>query len=124
MILKTLGSWVFVIGGCAVSSYYLNWIAYGPAASQDGSLRGVLQLGMKWYGIPLVIVVQLLVWLVMPRLFKITPSPWIAALVWPLISAISKTVIVWQIKRPDTSDWVTIIGMFIVVAVAWVMKKG
>lgn len=122
--MKLVGQWAFVLVGCAVGAYYLNWIAYQPAASQDGTLGAVLRLAVKWYGLPAALVVQLLIWWIMPMLFKITPSPWVASLVWPLISAISKTAIVWQIKRPDAGDWVVIVGLFITVAISWLVKRA
>lgn len=105
-------SWLFVVLACAVSAFYLNWIAYQPAAHQDGSVGAVLRLAVRWYGLPAATVVQLLIWYAMPRLFRLSPSPWIAALVWPLISACSKVAVLWPLKRPDRSDWLAIAGMF------------
>jgi len=64
----------------------------------------------------------MLIWWVMPMLFKITPSPWLAAIVWPLISAVCKVVIVWSIKKPTRADWITIVGFAVTIIVGWIVK--
>lgn len=118
-------NWIVVVAVCGVSAYYLNWIAYGPAVKAGGSLRGVLELGLKWYGLPAALVVQLAIWFAMPRLFGLSPSPWIAAMIWPFISAICKVIIIWNIKRPTGSDVVTIVGLAVTTIIAWALKvKG
>ena len=119
---KPIIQWVFVVVGCALSAYYLNWIAYQPAAQQDGTLGAVLKLATKWYGLPAAIVVQLLIWWVMPTLFKISPSPWVAALLWPLMSALSQMVVLWGVKKPAAADWFAIVAMFVGVVGSWVLQ--
>jgi len=120
--MKTVLQWLFVVFGCGIAAYYLNWIAYCPAASQDGTIGAVLRLATRWYGIPMAVLVQLLIWWVMPTLFRITPSPWLAAIIWPLISAVCKVVIVWTIKPPTRADWITIVGFFTTILVSWYVK--
>lgn len=114
--MKTLFLWASVIGACFVSALYLNWICYGPAAHQDGSLAAIIRLAVKWYGIPAVVVIQLLIWWAMPRLFEVVLSPWLAALVWPFLSAVSKIIVLWPQKRPAKGDWIAIAGMFAAIA--------
>ena len=120
--MKTLLAWIPIVVSNAISAAYLTWIAYGPAAAQDGTLSKVLTLAMKWYGIPAAIMVQLLIWWTMPRLFALAPSPWIAALIWPLFSQITKIVVLWNTKAPDTSDIVVIVGSTVTLLVAALIK--
>ena len=120
--MKLVGQWVLVLVSCAISAYYLNWIAYQVAPQQDGSVTGVLRMAMKWYGLPVVIPIQLLIWWAMPRLFCITPSPWIATIVWPLASAICTVIVVWRVQKPELSDCVAIVGMLGTVIVSWLLK--
>lgn len=110
---ETILPWLAVVVICFASAFYLNWIAYGPAKDQDGTILAVLRLGVKWYGIPVAIVIQLAIWWAMPKLFQLAPSYWIAGLVWPFLSAVSKLIILWPQQRPEKGDWFAIGGMFI-----------
>jgi len=120
--MKAVAQWLFVLSVCGVSAYYLNWISYVPAAAQDGSLKAALRLATKWYGVPLGAVVQVAIWWAMPTLFKLAPSPWIAIAMWPLMSTICKTVIMWRIRAPERSDWIVVIGYFVIVVLSWLGK--
>jgi len=121
--MKLVGQWAFVIVILFGTAYYLNWVVYQPAAAQDGSLKAVLRMAMKWYGLPLVIPVQLAIWWAMPTLFALTPSLWIASLAWPLASAICKVIVIWGIQPPAKADLVVIGGMFVTMGISWWMKN-
>lgn len=106
-------NWAFVLVVCTMSAYYLNWITYALATQNDGSVGAVLRLSTQWYGIPALAVVQFLIWMVMPRLFRLCLSPWTAALVWMLLSVCCRVVILWSIRAPSHGDWFAIGGMFV-----------
>ncbi len=114
-------NWILVVVVCGVSAYYLNWIAYGPTSALDGSIKAVLTLGLQWY-VPVVVLVQLSIWYAMPRLMILSSSPWIAAMIWVLLSALCKVVTLWKIKRPSLSDLMTIVTLMVTVVISLIVR--
>jgi hypothetical protein len=110
--------WFIVLAGSCISAYYLNWVAYVAAPKY-----GVFGLALKWFGLPAVIIVQLVIWYVFPILFEIAPSVWIASLMWPTFSALWKIIILWRIDRPQKGDFVAVAGQALIVLISWWAKN-